>query len=481
MSQDHAEARTAEVGTQGDAGSDQAEASAAKALNQGSDQAKARTAETQTRGDAASDRSPPSPPDPHKLDPGEGRPVRTGLAILVLAAAAIAAAYFGITGRHHDDEQLNKWTQKQAIPPVTVVMPKRGGDARELVLPGNVEAFYSASIHSQVMGYVQEWRKDIGAQVKQGDVLAVVDTPELDERIAVAQSEVAKAKANLALAKVTATRWNSLRASAAVSQQAADEKDSDQRAQAAQVDAAQSNVDRLKAQKAFANIVAPFDGVVTARNVDVGSLVRADGGADTPPLFTVADVHEMRIYVPVPENYVAGLEPGTKATLEVPEYPGRSFDATIDTTAHAITKNSRTLLVELLANNKDGLLQPGAFTRVHFKLPADPSSFTIPASAMLYRDTEPRVATVGADNRIALKDVRIVRDLGTTVEVAGVSPDERIVANPPDSIGDGEEVRVMEAAGDTTHGATAQEPAERPKDHSKSAEEIARTGRDHGE
>ena len=245
---------------------------------------------------------------------------------------------------------------------MAVVTPKRGGDARELVLPGNVEAFYNASIHSQVMGYVQEWRKDIGAQVKQGDVLAVVDTPELDERIAVAQSEVAKAKANLALAKVTATRWNSLRASAAVSQQAADEKDSDQRAQAAQVDAAQSNVDRLKAQKAFANIVAPFDGVVTARNVDVGSLVRADGGANTPPLFTVADVHEMRIYVPVPENYVAGLEPGTKATLEVPEYPGRSFDATIDTTAHAITKNSRTLLVELLANNKDGLLAAG---RVH--------------------------------------------------------------------------------------------------------------------
>ncbi len=414
-----------------------------------------------------------------RADPEDRRPVKVGRAILLLAVAAIVVAYAGISGRSHDDEQLNKWTQKQAIPPVAVVTPKRGGDARELVLPGNVEAFYNAAIHSQVMGYVQEWRKDIGAQVKQGDVLAVVDTPELDERIAVAQSEVAKAKANLALAKVTATRWNSLRASAAVSQQAADEKDSDQRAQAAQVDAAQSNVDRLKAQKAFANIVAPFDGVVTARNVDVGSLVRADGGANTPPLFTVADVHEMRIYVPVPENYVAGLEPGTKATLEVPEYPGRSFDATIETTAHAITKNSRTLLVELLANNKDGLLQPGAFTRVHFKLPADPNSFSIPASAMLYRDTEPRVATVGPDNRIVLKDVRIVRDLGTTVEIAGLSPDERIVANPPDSIGDGEEVRVMEAAGDKTHGATADGPAE--PDHPKSAEEIARTGRDHAE
>src|ERR1700722_1948409 len=408
------------------------------------------------------------------------RPVKAGRALLLLAVAAVAVAYSGISGRRRDDEKLKTWTEEQAIPPVAVVAPKRGGEARELVLPGNVDAFYSASIHGQVKGYVSEWRKDIGAKVKQGEVLAVVDTPELDQSIAVAQSEVAKAKVNLALAKVTAARWDSLRASAAVSQQAADEKDSDQRAQAAQVDAAQSNVDRLKAQKAFANIVAPFDGVVTARNVDVGSLVRADG-VDTPPLFTVADIHEMRIYVPVPETYAANLKDGMKATLELPEYPNRTFGATIATTSHAISQKSRTLLVELLAENKDGLLAPGAFTRVHFQIPPDSNTYTVPASAMVYRDTEPRIATVGTDNRIVLKDVRIVRDLGTVVEIAGgVGQDERIVANPPDSISNGEEVRVMEAAGDTTHGATAQQPAE-PKDHSKSAEEIARTGRDHGE
>src|ERR1700735_2051519 len=408
------------------------------------------------------------------------RPVKAGRALLLLAVAAVAVAYSGISGRRRDDEKLKTWTEEQAIPPVAVVAPKRGGEARELVLPGNVDAFYSASIHGQVKGYVSEWRKDIGAKVKQGEVLAVVDTPELDQSIAVAQSEVAKAKANLALAKVTAARWDSLRASAAVSQQAADEKDSDPRAQAAQVDAAQSNVDRLKAQKAFANTVAPFDGVVTARNVDVGSLVRADG-VDTPPLFTVADIHEMRIYVPVPETYAAELKDGMKATLELPEYPNRTFDATIATTSHAISQKSRTLLVELLAENKDGLLAPGAFTRVHFQIPPDSNTYTVPASAMVYPDTEPRIATVGTDNRIVLKDVRIVRDLGTVVEIAGgVGQDERIVANPPDSISNGEEVRVMEAAGETTHGATAQQPAE-PKDHSKSAEEIARTGRDHGE
>ena len=356
----------------------------------------------QTQGDATHTQVPPAHAEPPEADLEDRRPVKIGRAVLLLAVAAIVVAYSGISGRRHDDEMLKQWTEKQAIPPVAVVTPKRGGETRDLVLPGNVEAFYSASIHSQVMGYVQEWRKDIGAKVKQGDVLAVVDTPELDERIAVAQSELAKAKANLALAKVTATRWDSLRHTAAVSQQEADEKDSDARAQAAQVDAAQSNVDRLKAQKAFANIVAPFDGVVTARNVDVGSLVRADG-ADTPPLFTVADVHQMRIYVPVPESYAADLKDGMKATLEVPEYPDRTFDATVTTTSRAIDRKSRTLLVELLADNKDGLLAPGAFTRVHFRIPPDPNTFTVPASAMLYRDTEPKIATVGPDNRIVLE------------------------------------------------------------------------------
>jgi RND family efflux transporter MFP subunit len=395
----------------------------------------------------------------------ERKPVKAGRALLLLAVVAIALAYSGISGRHRDDEKLNQWTQERAVPPVAVVTLKRGGKTRELVLPGNVDAFYTASIHSQVMGYVQEWRKDIGAQVHQGDVLAVINTPELDERIAVAQSELAKAKANLALAKVTATRWNSLRASAAVSQQAVDEKDSDQRAQAAQVDAAASNVDRLKALKAFANIVAPFDGVVTARNIDVGSLVKA-GENDGQPLFTVADIHQMRIYVPVPETYAAQLQDGMKATLELPEYPDRTFGATIATTSHAIDPKSRSLLVELLADNQDGLLAPGAFARVHFVLPPDANAFRVPASAIMFRNNAAQVA-IAVDNRIALKKVHILRDLGTEVEIAaGLGQDERIVINPPDSISDGEQVRVTQAAGGSQQ---------------KSAEEIAQTGREHEE
>jgi RND family efflux transporter MFP subunit len=410
----------------------------------------------------------------------EQAPVKAWRAILLLAVGAIAAAYTGISGRRHDEEKLKQWTDGQAIPTVALVSPQEGGGAREVVLPGNVEAFVSASIHAQTSGYVQEWRKDIGAQVHQGEVLAVVDTPELDQMVAVAQSELAKAKANLVLAKVTAQRWDSLRASAAVSQQTADEKESDARAKAAEVEAAQSNVDRLKAQKGFANIVAPFDGVVTARNVDIGSLVKADSN-DTAALFTVADIHKMRIYVPVPESYAASLKDGMKATLDLPEYPDRKFQATILTTSHAIDRKSRTLLVELIADNKDGALSPGAFARVHFEIPPDPNAMRLPASALLFRNNALDVATVGLDDRIALKKVRIARDLGTEVEIiGGLSQDERIVANPADSIGDGEEVRVTEAAGQKTLGSSAQQRVEEPDARSKTAE-MAQTGREQGE
>jgi RND family efflux transporter MFP subunit len=443
------------------------------------DQAEARTPALTTHAPADA-----TQPQVHEVqaqrDPEERKPVKALRAILLLAVVAAAVVYSGISGRHHDDERLRQWTQERAVPPVAVVTPQRGGETRELVLPGNVDAFYSASIHSQVMGYVLEWRKDIGAQVHKGDVLAVINTPELDERIAVAQSELDKAKANLALAKVTATRWNSLRASAAVSQQAADEKDSDQHAQAAQVDAALSNVDRLKALKAFANIVAPFDGVVTARNIDVGSLVKA-GENDGQPLFTVADIHQMRVYVPTPESYSAQLKDGMKATLELPEYPDRTFEATITTTSHAIDQKSRTLLVELLADNKNSLLTPGAFARVHFALPPDPNALSVPASAIMFRDNSAQVA-VALDNRIALKKVRILRDLGTEVEIAGgLSQDERVVTNPPDSISDGEEIRVMQAAVEKTRTAPGQQAGQGPGYRQKSTEEIAQTGRDHKE
>jgi RND family efflux transporter MFP subunit len=447
------------------------------------DQAEAhiRNPEVEAQGEAAHKQVPPAHAEPPKSVAEDHRPVKVGRAILILAVAAIAVTYSGISGRGREEVKLKQWTDEQAIPSVALVSPQKGGKARELVMPGNVEAFETAFIHGQVSGYVREWRRDIGAKVHRGDVLAVIDTPELDQRIGVAQGELAKAEANLALAKVTANRWNSLRSTAAVSQQAVDEKDSDAHAKAAEVDAAQSNIDRLKVLKAFANIVAPFDGVVTARNVDVGSLVKADSN-DGVALFTVADIHQMRVYVPVPQSYAAAMKDGMKATLELPEYPERTFDARIETTSHAIDKKSRSLLVELLADNKDGALAPGAFARVHFQIPPDPNAVTLPADALLFRDNATEVATLGLDNRIILKKVRIARDLGNEVEVTGgLSQDERIVANPPDSIDAGEEVRVMEAAGEKTHAPAERQGALGLGDHLKSADEMAQTGRDHGE
>jgi RND family efflux transporter MFP subunit len=383
-------------------------------------------------------------------------PAKTARAIVLFGLVALVVAVSGIRGRSSDEEKLAKWTDEQAIPTVAIEFPKRGGETREVVLPGDVEAFYSASIHGQVSGYVREWRKDIGAKVRQGDVLAVVETPELEERISVADSELNKAIANQQLARVTAQRWNSLRNSAAVSQQAADEKQSDASAKDAEVQAAQANVDRLKALKAFANIVAPFDGVVTSRNIDVGSLVKAEAN-DSAALFTVADIHRMRVYVHAPESYAAVLKDGMKATLQMPEYPDRVFSATIETTSHSIDTKSRSLLVELIADNADGALSPGAFARVHFQVPPDPDAVTIPANALVFRDNATEVATIGANTRVVMKKVRIARDFGSEVEIAGgLSPSEGIVASPPESVAEGDQVRLAQAA--TRSGAAATRP-----------------------
>jgi len=373
--------------------------------------------------------------------------MKIGRYIVLFVLIALGVATTGVASRRSDASKLARWTYERAIPNVAVVAPTRGGGVRELVLPGDVEAFYNATVHAQVSGYVKQWTKDIGAHVKAGDVLATIDTPELDERLAQAGDELAKAKANQALAAVTAQRWNSLRASAAVSQQAADEKVSDAAAKDAEVAAATSNVQRLKALKAFANIVAPFDGVVTQRNVDIGTLV-GPGTSAGSDLFAVADTHEMRVYVKVPQTYAAALREGLKAALKLPQYPDRAFDATVVTTSHAIDKKSRSLLVELSAKNGDGALQPGAFAEVRFQIPEAADALTLPASAMIFRDKSVEVATVGANNRVVMKKVEIARDLGNEVAIAsGLSASDRVIANPPDSIDEGDEVRILSPPG----------------------------------
>jgi RND family efflux transporter MFP subunit len=380
---------------------------------------------------------PPAPAPP--------KPVRAGKFLLLLVVVAVGVGVSGVLSRRQDDEKLTKWTREQAIRTVAVTSLKRDTTIKHVLLPGDVEAFYSASIHGQVSGYVREWRKDIGAKVKRGDILAIVDTPELDDRVTQAEGELAKANANLSLAKVTAERWQTLRASAAVSQQAIDEKVGDQRAKEADVDAAKANLDRLRSQKGFANIVAPFDGVVTARNIDIGSLVKSDSG-DSAPLFVVADISRMRIYVRAPEVYAAALKDGMDAKLRLPEYPGQDFDAKIDTTSHAIDAKSRSLLVELMAENKDGVLRPGSFAQVAFDLPPDPNAERLSASALLFRDQETVVAILDSDDRVKLRRIHITRDYGSDVDIEGGIPtDARIVLSPPESIADGDQVRVTGA------------------------------------
>ena len=415
---------------------------------------------------SAEPHNPPGQPEPAL------RPVKVGRALILFAIVALFVGISGVVNRSHEQEQLAKRTTALAVPTVALLTPTSGGQNPELTLPGNVEAFNTASLHGQTSGYVSEWRKDIGAHVHAGEVLAVIDTPELQQRIVAEQGEVEKAKANLALAKVTAQRWSTLGKSAAVSQQAVDEKESDAEAKKADLDATEANLGRLNAQRDFDRIVAPFDGVITSRNVDIGTLVQADSNAG-PPLFTVADLHQMRIYVPVPEAYAAVMKPGMHATLDLPEYPGRTFEATIATTSNGIDQKSRTLLVELLADNKDGALTPGAFARVHFQIPSDPNKLRIPASALLFYGETTKVATVGPDDRIVLKPIRIARDLGSEVVIdGGLKPGEQVVASPMETIADGDKVRIAPASrdapgamADTAAPASRSEVAESERGH----------------
>ncbi|HEY1736566.1 MAG TPA: efflux RND transporter periplasmic adaptor subunit, partial [Methylovirgula sp.] len=292
------------------------------------------------------------------LSPGESRKLgrRASLYFGVAALVAAFVAVSGVTSREKTETDLKKWTHERAVPTVMIVNPTHSSAEQTLVLPGQVEAWYAAPLHARVSGYVKMWYKDIGAKVKAGDVLADIDTPDLDQQLEQAKGELEKANANASLAQLTANRWEALEKSNAVSQQVTDEKTGDYQARLADVAAAKANVGRLTAMEDFKHIVAPFDGIVTARNVDVGALVHDGSQSNSTELFQVADVHELRIYVQVPQSYAADIKPGMVADLNVPQYPDRIFHATVATTSGAIEQKSRTLQVELHRDNKDDAL-----------------------------------------------------------------------------------------------------------------------------
>lgn len=368
------------------------------------------------------------------------------LALAAGLAGAAAMAAMGILSRQHSEAKLATWTEAQAVPTVAVVAPQRGKTEQDLALPGDIEAFYEAPIHARVGGYLKMWQQDIGAHVVAGQLLAEIDTPELDQQLEQARNDLASVKAAASLASLTAKRWQALLSSQAVSQQAADEKAGDAAEKKSQVAAAEANVARLQALERFKRIVAPFDGVVTARQTDIGALINAGSGSGAE-LFKVADLHRMRVYVRVPQAYSAELKPGMAATLHLPQYPHDSFPATLFSTSNAVSKDSRTVLVELQADNPDGRLWPGTYADVHFSLPPDANLFRLPASALLFRAQGLQIAVVNADGKVALKRIQIARDLGTEVEVnGGVQATDRVIDSPSDSLADGDTVRVAGGA-----------------------------------
>jgi|HubBroStandDraft_6_1064221.scaffolds.fasta_scaffold39365_2 RND family efflux transporter MFP subunit len=383
-----------------------------------------------------------------------------GLTIFGIVALTIlvAVAALGITIRRHKEAVLVRQTEEAAIPTVDPVSPQQGVNPRPLVLPGEIAAFYTAPIYSQVSGYVKMWYKDIGARVKAGDVLAYIETPGLDQELERAKAELAEAQANVKLAQVTAVRWRKLLTTQSVSQEEADVKAADAQALEARAQAAAAHVSRVEALEGFKKLVAPFDGIVTARKVHPGELVTADQ-TNRPELFEVSDIQKVRVYVKVPQAYTAGIHPGMDAKLDLPQYPNKMFDAKLITVSNAIDPASRTELVELLADNPLGELTPGTFTEVHFELPPNPDAVRIPTSALIFQEHGLQVAVVGPNDRIELKNIRAGVDLGTEIEVVdGLRPGERVVNSPPATLFQGELVRVETQAQPASGTKAASEP-----------------------
>jgi RND family efflux transporter MFP subunit len=367
--------------------------------------------------------------------------------IAVLAFIAVAAIVVsGILPRIQARNTLIKETKEMAIPTVIVVHPGRTAPSKELILPANVQAFIDAPIYARTNGYLKKWYADIGARVTAGQLLAEIETPEVDQQLRQARADLGTAEANLHLADITSTRYAGLLKTDSVSKQEADNAEGNFAAQKATVQAMEANVKRLEQLQSFEKIYAPFAGVITARHTDIGALIDSgSSGGTRTELFHVAQPDRLRVYVNVPEAYSQVAKPGLAADLALSEFPGRLFPGTLVRTANAIDTSTRTLLVEIAVNNPTGTLLSGAYAEVHLKLPTAASSFTLPSTTLLFRSEGLRVVTVTDGKHVELRPITIGRDYGAEVEVvAGLTGDESVIANPPDSIVNGEEVRVAQ-------------------------------------
>jgi RND family efflux transporter MFP subunit len=363
------------------------------------------------------------------------------------AVVAIVVAVFGIASRSHSTSSLQAAAQDAAVPTVAVVTPSANAGGDGLVLPGSVQAFNSAAIYARTNGYVRAWKADIGDHVRTGQTLAVLDAPDLDQQLAQAKADYQTALANQKLAATTSARWKSMLAQDAVSQQEADEKAGDLAAKSAVANAELARVRQLQATSGFTRLSAPFAGIVTSRSAQIGALVVA-GNAAAQPLFTVSDIHRMRIYVQVPQSASAQVHPGMSAALTLPEYPGRTFTATLVRGADAVDARSGAVLVELQADNSDGALKPGAYAHVRFAVDTEAGGLRLPGSVILQGANGASVVVLGPDNRVTIKPVTIARDEGKTVLISvGVKRGDRIVDAPPDAIQTGDKVRIAAPEG----------------------------------
>jgi RND family efflux transporter MFP subunit len=367
-----------------------------------------------------------------------------GLRIAGVVAATIAVLLVagGIAARASQGKRVRQLTTTQAVPAVAVTNPERGSSTYAMELPGRLEAYSRAPIYARVSGYLKDWKVDIGSKVQAGQLLAEIDTPDLDQQLSQAKADLMTAQANATLANTTAVRWRVLLKTHSVSAQDVDVRNSDLIAKHAIVKAAAANVERLQVMEGFKKIVAPFDGIVTARKTGVGDLINAGGGSGVE-LFIVSDTHKLRLYMNVPQNYAARITSGTQAQLTVPEHPGQTFAATVEASAQSVDPASGSTLVQLAVDNEAGELFPGAFANVRFDLPLAAANLRVPASALIFDHSGLRVATVGPDNRVVFKAVQVARDLGDVVEISsGVTLEDRIIDSPPDGIGTGDPVRI---------------------------------------
>jgi len=363
----------------------------------------------------------------------------------VVAVAVIVI--LGISSRRKANAQLSQETRELAIPTLTVVHPKRGAPQQEMILPGDMQPYTDAPIYARTSGYLKSRHVELGARVKAGQLLAEIDTPEVDQQLQQARSDLATVEANLRLAEITSTRYKDLMKTDSVSQQEVDNANGNYEARNTAAESAKSNVKRLEELQSFKKIYAPFDGVITARNTDIGALIDSgSGGGPARELFHIAAVNRLRVYVNVPQVYSPHIKSGLRAELTLAEFPGRHFDGIIVRDAGAIDTATRTLLTEIDVNNPSGELKPGGYVEVHFNLPSAVTTFSLPVNTIIFKSAGMQVATVKDGKTINLVSITPGRDFGTEMEIlAGLKGDESVVINPPDSLTNGEPVRVAQA------------------------------------